>query len=108
MEQVPQSQDIKDLLKDSRTYEQVDRERVEVFQSLIVHPGWKAYHDLLMQMIEDRGAEVLAPAGSIDGAMKLEYIKGAMSGLILARDLPHVSIASMKSVPATDKGDLDE
>ena len=86
------------LLKDSRTYERVDRERKEVFEGLILHPGWKLYVELLSNIIESTGADLLAPSGSIEGVLIAEHLKGSMSGLIRARDLPSVMIAHMEAV----------
>ncbi len=37
--------------------------------------------------------EVLRPARSVDGMVTLEYVKGTMSGLVIARDIPSVTIA---------------
>jgi hypothetical protein len=36
----------------------------------------------------------MAPAESVDRMVALEYIKGAMGGLVMARDTPSVTIAA--------------
>jgi hypothetical protein len=100
------SEQIEDLLKTGRFADKIDKERAEAFETLIRTPGWALYIDLISTFIQARADEVLAPAGSVEGAIRLEYIKGAMSGLIMARDLPSTIIAAMKpAVPATDGDD---
>ena len=90
-------QDIEEFLKTSRVNEKIDRERAELFGTLTRNVAFKAYLDLLNELIEARGAELMSPAGSMDGAMRLEHVKGSMYGMILARDLVPVTIASMKA-----------
>lgn len=80
------------LLKDSRDAMFKDRQRKEAFEGLVRHPGWPILQELLNAMINARGEVVLGPAGSVEGAMALEFIKGAMNGLILARDLPSLIV----------------
>lgn len=97
---------ISDLLKEARAADKIDTERAEKFQGLLAHPGWSIYQDLLNARIQLFADAVMGPAGSVDGAIALEWIKGAMSGVILARDLPSVTIAAMQTaVPATDGED---
>lgn len=93
------------LAKDSRAADRVDRERAELFEALVKTPGWKVYTDLLNQKIEDLGSVILGPAGSVDGAIGLEYQKGTMRGLIIAKDLPHLTILGAKQISAPDIGD---
>lgn len=100
---------IEDLLKDGRALDKIDRDRAELFEPMVKTPGWLAYVEVLNSMIEQRGTEILGPAGSVDGAMRLEYIKGAMFGLLLARDLPSVTIQQMSaSRPATELPDEND
>jgi hypothetical protein len=95
-----------ELMSAGRLADKIDRERVELFQILVNHPAWKVYIELLGTLIQQTADEVIAPAGSIDRAVALEYVKGALSGLIRARDLPSSIIATMKAaVPATDGDD---
>lgn len=86
---------VKDLLRDARTADKVDRERAELFGSMIKSSGWKQYVELLELRLQSLADEILKPSGSIDAMIGLEYVKGAMSGLILARDLPSVTIMAM-------------
>lgn len=94
---------LEELQKASRDARRIDRERADLFTVLIRHPAWEVYVELLEAQIQARADAILAPSGSVDGAIVLEYIKGAMSGLILARDMPSTIIADMKS--ATSSGD---
>jgi hypothetical protein len=52
--------------------------------------------------------EILRPSASVDAMIGLEYVKGAMSGLILARDLPSVTIAAMDQLRRDRAAPIDE
>lgn len=77
-----------ELLRESRDALFKDRQRKDAFEGLLRHPGWPMFQELLNSMIGIRAEQILGPAGSIEGAISLEFVKGAMNGLILARDLP--------------------
>lgn len=95
-----------ELYKQARVADKIDRERAELFQALLNHPGWSVYRALLDSRIQSFADAVMAPSGSVDGAIALEWVKGAMSGVILARDLPSVTIAAMNVAgPAPDDGE---
>lgn len=87
---------ITELLKTGRAADKLDRERAEAFSGLVSHPAWPLYQELLNVMIQARSVDLLVPAGGSDGAFILEFVKGSMNGLILARDLPSIMIAQMK------------
>ena len=88
-----------ELLKNARAADKIDRERGELMQVLIQTPAWKAFSELLGFRIQNFADSVLGPSGSINGMVAQEYLKGAMSGLIIARDLPTIIIAAMKEIP---------
>lgn len=95
---------IDELQRVAREADKIDKERVELFHGLLKHPGWTLYSELISARIQIFSDEVLAPAGSVDRAIALEWIKGAMSGLLIAQGLPNVIIDAMKpAVPATDE-----
>lgn len=94
---------LEELQKQGRAADKADKERAELFRALTKHPGWASYQELLNSRIQLFADRVMAPSGSVDGAIALEWVKGAMSGVILARDLPSVTIAAIEAaVPATD------
>lgn len=95
------------LKKASRAADRKDRDRAELFAALVASPGWKAYEELLNSIIEAQGLRVLDPAGSVDGAVRGEYEKGTMRGLIMARDLPALTIEQAKSLNPTPDVDTD-
>ena len=97
-----------DLLKASRVYDKIDRDRAAVLEGLVRTPGWRIFVELVNEIIEHRGAELLLPAGSIDGVLSGEHLKGSMSGLIMARDLPSVIIAQMEAMKSTAQYDASE
>lgn len=84
-----------ELQRDSRVADRIDKERAELFAVMVKTPAWASYLEVLNSMIEQRGAEILSPANSVDGAIALEHVKGTMYGLILARDLPSITISQM-------------
>jgi hypothetical protein len=91
------------ILRESRVAEKIDAERAQLFEVWMRGEGWKVYQSLLATIIEERGMALLSPSGSIDGVLVAEYNKGAMCGLILARDLPSIIVAHMKaSTPVED------
>lgn len=92
-----------EVIKVARAAQKIDRERAQLFEALVASPAWKSYIELLNSLLQARSDQLMAPAGSIEGAIALEYVKGTMGGLIMARDLPSLIIDSMKpAVPATD------
>jgi hypothetical protein len=98
---------IEEILKQSKLLDRTDKDRATSMEGLLAHPAWKVYVELLQTLIEARGMEILVPAGSVDGAFAQEHVKGAMCGLILARDMPSVIVSQMKQ-PATGDSDASE
>jgi hypothetical protein len=96
---------IEELLKESRQAGRIDRERAEVFAWLVKQPAWLAYLEILESKIQALADQVLAPARSIDGMVTLEYVKGAMSGLIMARDIPSITIAAKAELEPVKEND---
>jgi hypothetical protein len=94
-----------ELLKVSRVADQEDRKLVDNMQSLLHNQDFQIYvRQVLAPRIENFGATLLEPSGSLDGAVRSEFVKGALYGLCLARDLPTVIIASTtRSVETTDE-----
>lgn len=90
-------QDIKELLEIGRKADREDKERAAVFEGLVKHPGWELYVGLLNSRLQAMGEAILEPAGTVDGAVALEYVKGTMRGVILARDTPQLIIQAMKA-----------
>ena len=99
---------VEELLKNARLADRIDRERAEMFVSMVKSPAWKEFVSLLDSKIQVFADTILAPGGSVDALIGLEYIKGAMSGLILARDLPSVTIAAMEQLRQERREDNDD
>ncbi len=107
---MPSEQDqlFSELKKVGIEADRLDRKRAELLNGLIKHPGWNVYKELLIALIDYRGLSVIATSRSIDGMVALEYEKGAMSGLILARDLPSVIVNAMNTSEAPSDGETEE
>lgn len=99
---------IQELLRDARAADKIDRERAELFGALIKSQGWQEYIAILEARLQGMADEILKPSGSIDAMVGLEYVKGAMSGLILARDIPSVIIAAMDQLRRDRVAPADE
>ena len=85
------------LLRDARRANTIDKERAQALSVLVKSEVWKIYSDLLNAKIAERSATLLEPLkhGERDSS---EHNKGAVYGLIYARDLPHTIVAAMKEL----------
>ncbi len=96
-----------ELLKASRQATKEDLELVEAMEALCRTPGWRIFVSrVLAPRVQGVGELILQPAGSTSGAWRTEFLKGALYGLCLARDMPSVIIASMRDV-RLPQGDTD-
>lgn len=87
-----------ELNKIAKAANKEDRERAALFAVLVNSPGWKAYVLMLERKMQEKADRILQPSRNIDGCVELEYEKGALSGLVIARDLPSVTIAAAKEL----------
>lgn len=100
---------IRELLRDAKSADRLDQERAELFRKMIQSPGWHEYCEILNAKLQGMADQILRQSHSVDEMVALEYVKGAMSGLILARDIPSVTIAAMEQLrrdrtpPASDE-----
>ena len=89
---------IEDLLKNAREAQKVDSERLELFEKMVTTPGWGAYVTLLNAKIQLFADQLMNPCGGVDECVAQEYVKGAMSGLIMARDIPDAIISAKDQI----------
>jgi hypothetical protein len=94
------------LRKQSKEANKEDRDRATLFEVLVATPGWKAYVEMLERSMQAEADKILQPAGSVDRMIELEYVKGALSGLVRARDLPSVTIAAAKELRQSELEDV--
>ena len=99
------SERLRDLIKEARKADSEDRQRANLFEAMVKSEHWKVYSALLGSRLQSFSDILLSPAGSVDGAMAQEFIKGAMFGLVLARDLPSTIISTMKAGVPDDEDD---
>jgi hypothetical protein len=88
---------LQELIKEARKADSEDRQRADLFEAMIRSEHWKVYSSLLASRLQSFSDILLSPAGSVDGAMAQEFVKGAMFGLVLARDLPGTIISTMRA-----------
>jgi hypothetical protein len=98
-------QQLQDIDREQRREAARKQELLVKLQWLVKQPAWQDYVELLNKQLELRGMDVLEPAGSVDGVIFAEYKKGAMSGLILARDLPAAIIAEARDMQPDEDED---
>jgi hypothetical protein len=100
--------DIEDLRKQSRDADREDLRRAELFRSLVRTEGWQEYIKLLDAKVQAFSDQLLAPAKSVDGMVESEWIKGAMSGLIMARDVASVTIAAIEQLRRSNSDQAED
>lgn len=91
-------QRISDLVSEARKADAEDKERAELFSVMVKSPGWQEYVALLNRRIQIFADSVLEPAGGLDGTIASEFVKGTMRGLLLARDIPSVTIQAVEQL----------
>jgi hypothetical protein len=89
---------IRELLREAKSADRQDQERAELFGAMIRSAAWHQYVEILNAKLQGMADELIKPSKSVDELVALEYVKGTMSGLILARDLPSVTIAAMEQL----------
>lgn len=108
---------VEELLREARQADKADKDLADQLRVMVATEGWRAYMQLLERRLQLLSDQLLSPAESMDRLVGLEYVKGAMSGLVLARDLPSVTIAAMaqlrqekfsNSTDGDDDADLDD
>ena len=103
-----QTPDVRELQKQAREADRIDKNRAELFEAMLRTEAWKAYIELLDAKIQALADQVMRPAMNMDELIALEAVKGPMRGLLMARDLPSTIIAAMKtanSASATEEND---
>lgn len=77
---------------------------VDAMKELLRFEPFKVYTEALNRMIGYRSEELMEPLAGFDAALRQEWVKGAMNGLILARDLPSITLAAMRdTIPGEDE-----
>lgn len=94
---------VEDLLRASRKADEEDKKLVENLTRLVQNHDFNMYlQQVLGPRIQTFGATLLEPSESHDGMVRSEFVKGALYGLCLARDLASV-IVSATSKPQEDE-----
>lgn len=95
---------IQQLVRDSRKADREDKELGEAMSRLVKNPDFQSYMaKVIYPRVQAFGDELAMPSGSADGLVRSEYLKGALCGLCLARDMPSVIIAAMGEVRAAQE-----
>jgi len=99
---------LRDLVKASREAEKIDRGRAEAFGRMVSTDAWSLYVSLLNAKIQMFSDVLLSPSGGLDGCIAQEWVKGAMFGLLLARDTPSTTITAMREARLAGPEDDDD
>lgn len=94
-----------ELLGQGRKADKEDKAMAQAFIGLLRSDGWAFNIQLLNATLQACSDQLLIPSDGIGGVLKSEFIKGAMFGLVLARDRPSAIIDAMKAVSASDQED---
>ena len=96
-----------EMLKDARKQNEADLERVQLFSSLLKHPGWALYEELLNHHINERTAKLFEP---IEPGMRdaSEHNKGAVYGMIYSRDLLRVTVLASEKLKSLSTSEDNE
>lgn len=85
-----------DTIAEIETAQRAERVTVkndaDLFQGLMMHPGWKRYLALIEAVAQNYNKEAMRPLENVFEATKAEYAKGALFGLTLAATLPSAKI----------------
>jgi len=95
----------KSLVRDARKADREDTERAEQFVQMLKSEAWALYRALLEQKIQECSDLLMTPAGSQDGLVKLAESAAMMRGLIVAKDLPNLIIATAPRTSAEEDDD---
>lgn len=85
-----------DTMSDIAARQREDRAKIrsdaDLFVELMKHPGWPRYTELIQTVAQNYHVTIMKPLESILEAGKIEFAKGALSGLSLAAQLPSMKI----------------
>lgn len=84
-----------------------DIKRVRAFEAMVATEGWKMYQDLINGNVSERTKDIFSPTPKGEESAA-EHNKGAVFGLLYARDLPSVIIAAMKDQRSSDPASEDK
>lgn len=87
---------LRDMMKEAKKADAADLALMQALELMVKNIGWGRYQTLLNSKITMFSEQLLMPSGGLDGLVASEFIKGAMFGLVLARDQPQVIIDAMK------------
>lgn len=93
-----------ELLKAGRKADEEDKKLIENMERLQHSHDFDMYcRQVLGPRITSFGSALLEPSGTQDGMVRSEFMKGALYGLCLARDLPSVIISATQKLEASDE-----
>lgn len=87
-----------DFDRDAREQRVKTLKDAEVLESLIAHPGWKVYVELIEKVGQNLHEQIMAPLENVLLVTQTEYQKGTLNGLQAAVRLAHSKIAESKSL----------
>lgn len=81
-----------EIASQQRIETQQIKQDAETFQSLLKHPGWPRFLVLLEKVGNNYHNEIMRPSQNSLELVKMEFAKGALTGLSLAAQLPSAKI----------------
>jgi len=94
---------ISDFIDASRARLSEDKELVELARALESSAVWKRYCEVLTEMANSLGGELLFPLQSLDATYIQEYTKGTIKGLLFATTMPSVLLEQAAALAAEEE-----
>lgn len=78
------------------------RQDAELLEGLTLHPGWKRYLALIEAIGNNFNGQIMKPLENVFEGTKMEFAKGALTGLTLAAQLPSLKMREAAELRSGD------
>lgn len=96
---------VNEIERQQREERQQIRSDAEALSLMLAHPGWTRYIALVERVAQNYHGSIMKPIESLLEAPKVEFAKGALSGLSLATALPSMKIKEAQELRSQSKDD---
>jgi hypothetical protein len=95
---------VDEIDRKQREERQTIRRDAELLGELMGHRGWPRYMALVESVAQNYHATIMKPMEHVLEVTKMEFAKGALSGLSLATSLPQLKIREAEELRRTSPG----
>lgn len=89
---------VEEIGSEQRAQRRQIKEDADLMAMLVKHPGWPRFMAMIETVAQNFNARLMAPMENMLEATKMEFAKGALTGLSLAAQLPHAKIREAKEL----------